>query len=469
MHIKSAYFKNLSVQKIFLFFAVPWGFTMIFLTPPLQVPDEQAHFFKAFQLSEGKILPQSNGISLGGQLPVSLTAFMEVWKVVIIDKKGKVSVNDFQESINIPLNPHNTQFTSYLFTALYSPIPHIPQATGIFLGRILNLPVLVIFYLGRLFNLLFCTIILFIAIKNIPVFKWLFLFIALMPMTIYLAGSLSGDAITISLAILFISLVMKLTFEKTRNILNHEFMVLLLIGLLLTLAKNTYFPIILLGLLIPVKKFGSIKNYIIKILTLLSLASIVVVFYSNIVHHFFSQIDLAEIYSSYPGAPHFNPDKQLDFILSNPLYFLSAMIHSFWFFKAFIIETHVGAFGWDFYRLPLIHIYLYPVLLLAFVVLETKKEINIGGRQKILLFISLSGSILVFSLIMYMIWAAVGANQLTNLQGRYFIPIIPLFWMLFYNRKISVRNNILKTSAFVILFFSMISTIGTLIERYYLA
>ncbi len=400
-------------------------------------------------------------------MPASLTDFMEIWKIVIIDKKGKASIDDFNKSWQIPLNSSAIQFTPFPNTAIYSPIPHIPQAIGIFIGRMLNLPVIAVFYLGRLFNLLICTVLLFFAIKNIPVYKWLLVLLVLMPMTIYLLASMSGDAITISLAFLYISLIFKLTFDKKSNISKHEYFALLLIGIMLTLAKNAYFPITMLCLIIPVKNFGLLKNYIVKNSTLLLSVGVVVIINGLISQHFFNKIDLEEIYRTYPTMPHFNPDKQLNFVLSNPLFFLSMLIHSYWFFKLYLIESLVGAFGWDFYRLPLIHIYMYVATLFAFAVLESKKEIKIGWRQKTLLLVSLIGCIVVFSLMMYMIWADVGANQLTNLQGRYFIPMIPLFWFLLYNRKVFVKNSILRTSTVVVLFFSMISTVVTLIERYY--
>ncbi len=42
---------------------------LVLLTPPFQVPDEVQHFYRAYQLSDLRILPEvQNGVS-GGTLP----------------------------------------------------------------------------------------------------------------------------------------------------------------------------------------------------------------------------------------------------------------------------------------------------------------------------------------------------------------------------------------------------------------
>jgi hypothetical protein len=43
--------------RLFLPFAIVFGLVMTFLTPPFQSPDEPAHFFRAYQVSDFKILP----------------------------------------------------------------------------------------------------------------------------------------------------------------------------------------------------------------------------------------------------------------------------------------------------------------------------------------------------------------------------------------------------------------------------
>jgi len=461
------FFSDLSPERVFLVFALCWGSILVFLNPPFQVPDEPVHFFKAFQVSEGIFFAEPDGITLGGELPVSLSEFVKCWSKLVVDKHGCVDAGYHTGSLDIPLNPRVTQFTAFPNTGHYSPIPHIPQAAGIFLGRILNLPVIFIFYLGRLFNLIAWTILLFIAIKNIPVYNWLLTLLALMPMTIYLAASLSGDATTIALSFLFISLVLKHTFSIEGEMTRKEYVALLLVAMLLPLAKSAYTSIVLLCLMIPVSKFGSIKKYITKNLILLTLTGLVFIVNSIITSHMLNLIDFVMVLKKYSDLPQINPNAQFEYILTHPLLFLSTVCRSFWIGKNLLIKSHVGGFGWNLDSLPLIYYYLYYFSLLAFAVLETGKSIKFLWKQKILIFFSFFVGLLVFSTLMYMSWGGVGAASFQIIQGRYFIPLAPLFWFLFYNRCFFVPESILRKAAMVIFLFSMINTLNTIILRYY--
>ncbi|HQR46192.1 MAG TPA: DUF2142 domain-containing protein, partial [Thermoanaerobaculia bacterium] len=63
---------SLSPAAIFLAVALPAGLLFAVLTPPFQVPDESAHFFRAFQMAEGTFRAGSDGAVPGAELPVSL-------------------------------------------------------------------------------------------------------------------------------------------------------------------------------------------------------------------------------------------------------------------------------------------------------------------------------------------------------------------------------------------------------------
>ncbi len=69
-----------------------------------------------------------------------------------------------------------------------------------------------IIYLARFANLLLYVLIVYSAIKLTPVHKWVFFLLALMPMTLYEAASLSADSFTIAVSFLLIALFLKFSF-----------------------------------------------------------------------------------------------------------------------------------------------------------------------------------------------------------------------------------------------------------------
>jgi uncharacterized membrane protein len=87
-------------------------------------------------------------------------------------------------------------------------------------------------------------------------------------------------------------------------------------------------------------------------------------------------------------------------------------------------------------------------------------------------FVFLVGVILI-STSQYLSWTPLKAGTIEGLQGRYFIPISPLFVLLFYPGSI-LQNKVLSRYGFPvkIVFYGSISvslfcTIAVLIKRYY--
>lgn len=64
-------------EKVFIVFGVIFGIAFSFITPPFQVPDEYNHFYRAFQISELKVIAERRQNLVGGFLPESLATTSE--------------------------------------------------------------------------------------------------------------------------------------------------------------------------------------------------------------------------------------------------------------------------------------------------------------------------------------------------------------------------------------------------------
>ena len=89
-------------EIVFLFLGIIFGIIFLLIIPPFQVPDEPDHYLKVVHVSEGIFVSQQ----------------------------------------------------SRLFVSLYSPVPYFMTAITIFIGKLLNLSNLIVFYLGRFVNIL---------------------------------------------------------------------------------------------------------------------------------------------------------------------------------------------------------------------------------------------------------------------------------------------------------------------------
>ncbi|MDR0297786.1 MAG: DUF2142 domain-containing protein [Streptococcaceae bacterium] len=172
--------KNGSIEKLFLIFILGFGVFFALLAPVGTIPDEQYHFNQTFRLifhSDQKIsdmdrLPDSAGvtdISFDGPKPTSLYAESYTRKVPFVEQ------------------------TKFQLNFTWSGLRRLPQAIGILIGRYIYPSYGVMFLVGRLFNLLFYAGVIYIAIKKAAFGKFPMVFVALLPMSVQQAASLSYD------------------------------------------------------------------------------------------------------------------------------------------------------------------------------------------------------------------------------------------------------------------------------------
>ncbi|MCP4109938.1 MAG: DUF2142 domain-containing protein, partial [Desulfobacteraceae bacterium] len=239
-----------------------FGLIFLFVIPPFQTPDEANHFFRSYQISQGRLISQKQGRLCGGSIPESLVlTARKVMGNIHFNPENKQNTNDIAKAFHIPLKKNKTIFVGFRNTAIISPVPYIPQVIGISAGKLFNASPLILMYLGRLFNLLFSIIIISISIRIAPVFKNVLLLVALMPMSLHQTASLSPDAATISLAFLMFSLLIKNAYDSNISMDYKNIFYIIIITGLLGFCKSVYFPFAFLYFLIPARNIGKPVRY----------------------------------------------------------------------------------------------------------------------------------------------------------------------------------------------------------------
>jgi uncharacterized membrane protein len=449
-------------EKAFLTIGLFFGILFLLVTPPFQVPDEPNHFFRAYQVSEGKFIAEKRDNATGGLIPKSLVDTTAIWQDIRFHPERKTTKQQFIEAFNISLTHKETLFLNFANTALYSLIPYLPQAIGIALGKVFNLSPIVLMYLGRLVNLLVSVYITFWAIRITPIFKWVFFLLALTPMAAFQRASLSSDSFINSISILLIATILNYAFDrnKERKIVRDYVAVLCLLGILLSLSKQAYFSIPFLCFLIPKCKIGNQKQYWITCLFICLTSALAWIAWSLVIK---------EIYV--PLRPNVAvASEQLRFILSNPIKFTFILFNDFNNNLIEYLKQFFGVLGWLDTQLPRILIISYAAVLMFVALIEHQDNIIINLREKLKVFAILSVSIFLIYLMIYLSWTPVGQELVEGIQGRYFIPVAPLFLLLFYNRKTLLKN--VPSSKFSLAItsyslFAMTTSLAILINRYY--
>jgi hypothetical protein len=248
------------LEYVFLVIALVWGIPQVFLVPPLQVPDEEAHWFRAWAMTEGQITAGRDGtltLPAGfGRIDDLYTRMAGSVGYLTVSLDGQPGFSGYADLFNAPASG-TVKVVSRV--ANYSPIGYLPQAVGIGLGRLVGASPLTCFYLARLANLLAAVTLLFFAIRLAPFGKQLYVLLALLPMTMFELASASCDALTLSGAIFFTALV--LWAGKHATLRAADVAAIVVAAALLLTIKPGYWAIVLLVLLVRPPQLGGRGRY----------------------------------------------------------------------------------------------------------------------------------------------------------------------------------------------------------------
>ncbi len=419
-----------------------WGVIILVLTPPFQVPDEFAHYNRAFQVSEFTMMSVKQGNLLGGMLPEIIQLDQVKFKLLPFFAERKLSFNQYltmiQESPAMTSKSlAKRDFFDFANTALYPPLPYLFSGLGIAVSRFFSMTVLNGFYMARLFNLLAVIGFIYCAmqlLRRLPELQLMLFLIAGMPMMTFELMSLSADSITFSLAVLVFACVVNLSLEWNRR----AYVILVASSVLLGLCKQTYAFLPCISFVFWKSIPESFFKKIIFIALVIASAIVPTLLWSKYAQN---------IYVPHRKGMHIDPIAQWQYFINNwhilMPYFLKDI-----FYKNLRIYIHTmyGSLGWLDTPLPDRNAAFYICLCFAsvLVLLQRKKSslalnaenndnlvLPLGARFFLLMFLLIS--VLIIAISIYLSWNVVGAVSLEGIQGRYFIPLLPFLLLAFYS------------------------------------
>lgn len=403
-------------QVCYFLLAMLCTLPLIILTPPFQVPDEPQHFYRAYQISEMNLVASVENQKAGGELPSSLIAlssrFLNTRAIHDARPVVKRPFSSILDGFQTRLEPAKREFIDFSGSAFYSPIAYLPQSIGIAVGRGFGLGPMALMYLGRAANAAIAIFLLSLAAKVAPGPKMAFLVVGLFPMSVYLYGSLSPDALVIVSAFLFTAISLRAYVEKEWRVAN--LLIAVSCALVFSSLKVVYAPLLFIG-------FASIFIGERRARFLLPQIAIVVIpiLVTGVWLHIVSGLVV-------PVKTGIDISAQIHYVEAHPLLFIRAIAHAFLNNTFYFFDT-VGVLGWLTVKLPAIS---YVVAVVAFVGSVASYE-AIKPRHSFPVLMwwgTLAGSCVgLVMLALYLYWNPVGAWAVDGVQGRYFIPIIPLF------------------------------------------
>ena len=213
-----ARFENAVARFVFPVALVLLGAVSALFLPAGSVPDEFLHYFHSYEYASALMGCDPHVVRVedacafvygGGFLSKDIS--VDGWNYV------KEHIGDAAVAGTVSLETLTDANSQALANvSLLSELPQLRlfPAIGIALGRILGLNHVIVFYLGRLLNMLFGAVLVVLAVRTTPIGKNVMMVAALFPMTVQLLGSYSYDSGTIGLAFLCAAFALKIVFGK---------------------------------------------------------------------------------------------------------------------------------------------------------------------------------------------------------------------------------------------------------------
>jgi len=470
----------------FLFFAVTGVFLFAFLTPPFQVPDEDAGFLRAEEVSRGELISERRYIAdasrfvTGGYVDSNAVRVVARFNDLKMDASNRLSGNALVDASRIQWGGQTTFHENQ--ASFYPPHLYLPGAFAIRVGKSLGLGIVDTLLLVRITNGLLATLLGFVALRLATVVSPLLFVVLLMPMSLFEMTSASQDSLVIGTSALAVALVSRIWLGATTSTFLTHVQVLCLTALIVaaSAAKPNNAPLLLL-LLAPLK---STQSDVRLRWTCFALGLIVVAGWRLWTMNHLSSPTL------YMWKPTLDPSTQLADVLAHPSHFLKAVWHAVtW--KAWespgLIEywqEFIGVLQWLWYRgwhgafFPTYFYGMataYMLIALLACALTAKGPTN---TQRLSVVLASAGGVILTFLSMYLLFTEFRGYTVQGVQGRYFIPISMLLGLLVAGMLHSFRArdvaspDLKKWLAYLLLTWPLIAlpfSARILVFRYYIS
>ena len=236
------------------------GVTFTYVTPALVAPDEYTHLAAAYELAStwsGQTAADEDGNLLLRECDAAHFG-TKTGDIGVLAYKNEAIAETSESGSPDVLTTHSE------VKAGQGSGSYLAQALGIRLARAQGKNFYTMLLYGRLANLILYLLLAALAVWLAPTsLRGLFACVALLPMPLQLAASLSPDAAVLGLVFSFTALCLRLRGEKA---VWWQKILLIVLGGLTAPGKAIYLPVILLCLLIPAENLTYDENPTVKFL-----------------------------------------------------------------------------------------------------------------------------------------------------------------------------------------------------------
>ena len=436
------------------------GLLIMFTLPPFHVPDEPAHFEKAFTSSyiSDNSINYKNGTAT---LPKDVINFIDKYADDVYDYHFKMSSKTYFYDLYKKTNYKkiSSKVSDFTNTACASIVAYIPSTIAMFFARILNVNILITYLIGKLINLIIYIVISYFALKNVCKYKKAFFIVCLLPILFQQASGINQDSMTNTLFIFLLYKIINAIYDK-KNINKKDIVIFLITSIIFAYTKFGYFPIFFLILLIPNDKFKNEKHG--KIIKLLLILIPILLSFANVGKNvIFGSLNSSQTNSmqTYNISYFMSNPKRLILILFNTI--LERL-------DLDLVRGLFDGFGWSTKWNSSLGLFICEALFVTLAIVHDKNDQKMSKKELIIFILVMIMNFGIVYASMLFSWTKIGMLAIDGLQSRYFIPITLLLLIILGNMdKIKLKSK--NPNMFYVISMIIINIVAlyTLINGFY--
>src|SRR6266516_3625278 len=410
----------------FILLSFVFGSAISAVVPPLRGPDEIAHFLRIYSYARGGLQPVTEvdgrkGIVIEHELHTQLAFFKDAGEHFGRNREQGLRYGEIMKDYPHPggtlrEEEQAAKFMPFAGTEGYSPAAYAPYVLAAAIANLLTLDFPDMLLLMRFLGLMTFTAVAAYAIQLTPALKWAFVFIAMLPVSIYNRSVLSADGAALAYALVITALCFR-SVERHGRVWERSLWMTLC-----ALSKQPQIAFVVLELMVyriaelrrrwTSLAVTTLPSLILSPLWVLAVSADIAVW----------RLAQAETYQ----REYFDPLWKLAYMWEHPLHFPLAAWTSITAWGDRLWPELIGILGWQDVWLPSWVYFALTIILMVVSLQRLNLDRTIRARVAVITALGILGYLVTVYLIFFLTYTPVSIDHVRGVQGRYFVIALPM-------------------------------------------
>ena len=431
-----AFVKKARLETVFLITVLFFGLIYNVMLTPYMVPDEEKHIDMAYRYSNDLLGYESLGdtvcLKRADDAEMEFTSspsFRNYYNIYYGMFSGVSDAAMVEAEVNSNIEG--------------SVLLYLPAVAGMSLARVLGWGTVPMLLLARYLNLLVFALLAWAGMKKLPFGKLTLFLLAVLPVNLQQCTSFSHDAMVHGIVFFYSCLCIQAIFSEEK-MTGQQILLMELSALFLVYCKSgSYFPLALLPVLIPAVRYRGKREKVMALAALLGIPAVGFLMKNlNTVTGIVTTTASTSVVET-GGGTEYLTGYTLGYFLKDPLELIYMIANTVFDKIGFYLESLVGyQLGWVEIETSMLIVLLFWFLLFLSTCDTAGTVSRLRAGQRAFMLLLCAGSTGLILLGMLLQWTPMGHVSIEGVQGRYFLPFMPVLLTACRNGAVQLKRRL---------------------------